>query len=199
MGRVILPHLKPNQMTYQEKPPFDLGQFLTYLIVFFVLVFIICLGTGCGIEKKIEAAKKEAVRADRAEHPCANDTIFRLVPGEQLILTDTVQTIWHDSLFNWTYDTAYITKTIHKVDTIKAFIRDDYKINSLNDSINVHKQSEANLQGQIIQEKLNTIEANKTAKNRLYILIALCSLIAISFGVGVYFKVSTIGLKNLIK
>ena len=38
-------------MTLQEqKPPFDLGQLLTILIVFLVLVMIISLGTGCGIK-----------------------------------------------------------------------------------------------------------------------------------------------------
>ena len=187
-------------MTLQEqKPPFDLGEFLTILLIFTVLILVITLGTGCNVQKRIEAAKKEAVRIDRLISPCANDTIFRLVPGESLVLIDTVKTIWHDSIYNWTYDTTVVTKTIRKVDTIKAFIRDDYKINSLKDTINVHKQTEANLQGQIIQEKLNTIEANKTAKNRLYILIALCSLIAVSFGVGVYFKMSTLGLSNLFK
>jgi hypothetical protein len=187
-------------MTHQEqKPPFDLGEFVTILLIISILVTIITLGTGCGIQKKIEAAKKEAVRADRAENPCANDTIFRLVPGEQLVLIDTVHTKSTDTLFNWTYDTAFITRTIRKVDTIKAFIRDDYKINSLKDTINVHKQAESHLQGQIYQEQLNTLAAEKTAKNRLYLLITLGSLIAISFGVGIYFKISTISLKSMFK
>ena len=177
---------------------FDLGEFIRILIVFAILVLIITLGTGCHIQQRIEAAKLEAVKMDRLAFPCANDTIFRLVPGESLVLIDTVKTIWHDSIYNWTYDTTVIVKTVKKVDTIKAFIRDDYKINSLKDSVNVHKRAEANLQGQIYQEKLNTIEAEKKAKNRLYIILAICSLIAISFGVGLYFKISSIGLKNII-
>lgn len=182
-------------------PKFDLGQLLTYLIVFSILVLIISLGTGCTSESKIQERIKEGIRIDREINKCANDTIFRLVPGEQLVLIDTVHHFTTDTLFNWTYDTAVITKTIRKVDTIKAFIRDDYKINSLNDSINVHKQIEANLQGQIIQEKLNTIEANKTAKNRLAIIIAIFSFIAILMGVGVYFKFFSASgtLKTLLK
>ena len=163
-------------------------------VLFSCIVLIII--TSCSQEKKIQERIKEAVRIDRLIAPCQNDTIFRLVPGESLVLIDTVKTIWHDSIYNWTYDTTVIVKTVKKVDTIKAFIRDDYKINSLKDSVNVHKRAEANLQGQIYQEKLNTIEAEKKAKNRLYIILAICSLIAISFGVGLYFKISSI--KNII-
>ena len=176
-------------MQFASPPPIDTTKLLALIIAVIFVAIVLSLNIGCNVQKKIEAAKKEAVRADRAEYPCANDTIFRLIPGEQLVLIDTVKTVWHDSLFNWTYDTTVVTRTIRKVDTIKAFIRDDYKINSLKDSINVHKQAESHLQGQIYQEKLNTIEALKTAKNRLYILIAICSLIAVSFGVGTYFKI----------
>lgn len=186
-------------MQFASPPPIDTTKLLALIIAVIFAAIVLSLNIGCNVQKKIEAAKKEAVRADRAEHPCANDTIFRLIPGEQLILIDTVHHFTTDTFFNWTYDTAIITKTIRKVDTIKAFIRDDYKINSLKDSINVHKLSESSLKGQLYQEQLNTIEANKTAKNRLYMLFALGSLIAISFGVGIYFKVSTLGLKNLIK
>jgi hypothetical protein len=188
-----------SEIQFASPPPIDVTKLLAIIIVVIFAAIIISVNTGCNVQKKIEEAKKEAVRADRAENPCSNDTIFRLVPGEQLILIDTVHTKSTDTLFNWTYDTEIITKTIRKVDTIKAFIRDDYKINSLKDSINVHKLAESTLQGQIYQQRINISEVEKTAKNRLYIILALCSLIAVSFGVGVYFKVSTLGLKNLIK
>lgn len=171
-------------MTYNNK--FDLGQFITYLLVFTVLVLIISLGTGCHIQKRIEEAKKEAVRLDRALNPCSNDTIFRLVPGEQLVLIDTVHHFTTDTFFNFTYDTAIITKTIRKVDTIKAFIRDEYKINSLKDSINVHKQAESDLIGQLSQSKINSLESEKTSRNRLIIIIALSLLILV--GICMYFK-----------
>jgi hypothetical protein len=180
---------------------FNLGKFLFYLFAFIIVVVIVVLGTGCNIQKKIEEAKKEAVRADRAEKPCANDTIFKLVPGDSIITLQTVHTKSTDTLFNWTYDTAYITKTVHQIDTLKVFVRDNYKINALNDSLNAHRQAEANLQGQIIQEKLNTVDANKLAKNRLAIIIAIISFIALICGVGIYFKFFTAagGLKSFLK
>lgn len=171
-------------MTTQQN--FDVTKFLAIIITILFLAVFISLNIGCNVQKKIEEAKKEAVRADRAEHPCANDTLYKLVPGETLILTDTIHRETTDTFFNWTYDTAFITKTLKRIDTIKAFIRDDYKINSLNDTINVHKQNESRLEGQLIQAKVNSLETEKASKNRLYIIIALSALILV--GLGMYFK-----------
>ena len=190
-----------SEMQLVSPPPIDVTKLLAIIIAVIFAAIVISANTGCNIQKKIEAAKKEAVRSDRAEHPCANDTIFRLVPGESLVLIDTVHHFSTDTFFNWTYDTAIITKTIRKVDTIKAFIRDDYKINSLNDSINVHKLAESSLKGQLIQEQLNTLTERKTAKNRLAIIIGICSFLLLSLGAGVYFKFfsATGTLKSLLK
>ena len=188
-------------MQFASPPPIDTTKLLAIIIGIIFLAIIVSINTGCNIQKRIEAAKVEAVRADRAEHPCANDTIYRLVPGEQLVLIDTVHHHTTDTLFNWTYDTAVVTRTIRVVDTVKAFIRDNYKIDALTDSINRHNQIEANLNGQLIQEKLNTLTEQKTAKNRLAIIIAIFSFITILLGVGVYFKFFSASgtLKTLLK
>lgn len=161
------------------------------LLIFIIIVWVVLqfLLFGCTSERKIQERIKEGIRIDREINKCANDTLYKLIPGESLVLIDTVKTIWHDSIYNWTYDTTVIVKTVKKVDTIKAFIRDDYKINSLKDSVNVHKRSEANLQGQIYQEKLNTIEAQKTAKNRLWIIIGILVFVVGGAGLSVYNKI----------
>ena len=162
-----------------------------WIVITVILLLLAISHWSCHVQQRIEEAKIEAVKLDRLEHPCTNDTLLRLIPGEILIQHDTTSTLCHDSIYNWNYDTVRITKTIHQRDTIQITVKDVYLINSLKDSVNVHRLAQSNLTGQLSQEKINTITAEKLAKNRLAIIIAILSFIALVLGVGIYFKFFT--------
>jgi hypothetical protein len=149
-------------------------------------IIIILLFASCHVQQRIEQAKIDAVKMNRLENPCINDTILRLVPGEIFTQHDTTTNIWHDSIYNWTYDTIRITKTIKKTDTVKLTVKDLYLINSLNDSINVRKRIESKYLGQL-QEKTKelSLEKKQGRKWMVYFILMIALLIAY-FGVLFY-------------
>ena len=107
-------------------------------------------------------------------HPCANDSVKIFVPGVDIVKHDTAHVTHYDSIFNWSYDTLRITKTIRHTDTIRVVVVDRRQVTLLEDSINSLNTILARSTGEYLE--LNKTLANEKKRARMY-LISLIALI----------------------
>ena len=153
-----------------------------YLLVFAVLLTIIVLGTGCHIQQRIEAA----VKIDRLEHPCINDTATIIAPGMPDIYEET--NFIHDTTYLHRPDTIRITRTIRRTDTIKRIIIDNYLINAWKDSVVTHKRTESYLQGQIIEKEAKYTQEAKKSQKWTILFFSILTLNVTIIAVRLYLK-----------
>lgn len=107
-------------------------------------------------------------------HPCANDSIQIFVPGVDIVHHDTTHITHYDSIYNWSYDTLRITKTIKHNDTIRVVVVDKRQVILLEDSINRLNVNISRSSGSY--DELNKTLANEKKRSRMY-LISLVALI----------------------
>jgi len=151
-----------NQLTI---PPVDLRKLFIILIALALLIIF-----SCNPARKIQKAEQTVEMNPQSFYkiglawqllnPCLNDTVIKTIPGEQLVLIDTVNKIWHDSIYNWTYDTTRITKTLKQTDTIKIVTKDLQILNVWKDSVQRQVILTSNLQGRYDQIQKNLTDEN---------------------------------------
>jgi hypothetical protein len=106
-------------------------------------------------------------------HPCANDSVKIFVPGVDIVKHDTAHVTHYDSIFNWSYDTLRITKTIRHTDTIRVVVVDRRQVTLLEDSINRLNAIKAYSSGQYNELGQTLANEKKRARMYLFSLIAL--------------------------
>ena len=108
-------------------------------------------------------------------HPCANDSVRIFVPGVDIILHDTTHVTHYDSIYNWSYDTLRIIKTIRHTDTIHVVVVDRRQVTLLEDSINRLNAIKAYSSG--TYDELNKTLANEKKKARMYLILLVSFII----------------------
>lgn len=119
-------------------------------------------------------------------HPCANDSVRIFVPGVDIVKHDTTHITHYDSIFNWSYDTLRITKTIKHTDTIRVVIVDKRQVTLLEDSINRLNAIKAYSSGQY--NELGQTLANEKKKARFYLISLVVLIMAFILGIAIKLK-----------
>lgn len=184
------------QTTSQQ--PIEPLKLIAILVLFAITCLCIASLIGCNPARKIERAE-QIVKLNPASfykiglawqllNPCSNDSVVITIPGQAFTQHDTTSTIWHDSIYNWTYDTVRITKTIHKTDTIQISVTDKQQVKVWEDSARKQSLITADLRGQITEKDKEVKEANKTAATRLYWIIGILVALGLGIVAKIYFK-----------
>ena len=170
----------------------DTQKLIAFLIMFFAIVALITCATGCHIQERITLASQQAVRLDRAEHPCTNDSVYITTQGATITTTDTMYSHTHttDTANYYQTDTITITKTRTRIDTMVIAITDQYLVNAWKDSVNVHKRITARLQGNNDELK-QTIKQSDSRIMKLLVWLVL-TWVLIVVGIVVLIKIKVI-------
>ena len=145
---------------------------------------LVILLFGCNEARRVQRAEQTVITQPQSFskvglmwstlHPCANDSVKIFVPGVDIVVHDTAHITHYDSIFNWSYDTLRITRTIRHTDTIRVVVVDRRQVTLLEDSINSLNTILARSTGEYLE--LNKTLANEKKRARMY-LISLIALI----------------------
>ncbi len=119
-------------------------------------------------------------------HPCANDSVKIFIPGVDIEHHDTTHITHYDSIYNWSYDTLRITKTIKHIDTIHVVVVDRRQVTLLEDSINRLNAIKAYSSG--TYDELNKTLANEKKKARMYLISLVVLIMSFILGVAIKLK-----------
>lgn len=192
-----------------QRKPFDFGQAAAYALIAILLGCLITCGQGCMNIKK--ATQKVITNKEAFDtvgklyidlHPCVKDSVVTFLPGETTILVDTVQTILPgDTINNFRVDTlvSFITRTVNRVDTFKASVKDLQTFKILVKDYEKLLAENNTQSGKIYQlEKINLEQKQTIQRQKLYIWGPWVSIL---IGMIVYIfikaKVPFLNLKKL--
>jgi hypothetical protein len=144
---------------------------------------LVILLFGCNEARRVQRAEQTVITQPQAFgkvglmwstlHPCANDSVKIFVPGVDIVKHDTAHVTHYDSIFNWSYDTLRITRTIRHTDTIRVVVVDRRQVTLLEDSINRLNAIKAYSSGQYNELGQTLANEKKRARMYLFSLIAL--------------------------
>ena len=119
-------------------------------------------------------------------HPCANDSVRVFLPGVEILKHDTTSTVWHDSIYNWSYDTIRIVHTLRRTDTIRVVVVDRREAELLQDSINRLNVIIARSSG--TYEELNKTLTSEKKRARMYLFSLIVLIVVFSAAMCVKLK-----------
>lgn len=147
---------------------------------------LVILLFSCNEARRVQRAEQTVITQPQAFgkvglmwstlHPCANDSVKIFVPGVDIEHHDTTHITHYDSIFNWSYDTLRITKTIRHTDTIRVVVVDRRQVTLLEDSINNLNTILARSTGEYLE--LNKTLANEKKRARMYLFSLIALILA---------------------
>jgi len=156
---------------------------------------LVILLFSCNAARKIERAEQMVITQPQSFskvgltwstlHPCANDSVRVFLPGVEVLNHDTTSTVWHDSIYNWTYDTIRVVHTIRRTDTIRVVVVDRREVKLLEDSVNRLNALLGYSSGKY--QELEETLANEKKRAKMY-LIWMIGLI-VAFALGIFIKI----------
>ena len=160
---------------------------------YFLVIFILL---SCNPARRVQRAEQVVITQPQSFskvgllwstlHPCANDSVRIFVPGVDIVKHDTTHITHYDSIYNWSYDTLRITKTIKHIDTIHVVVVDRRQITLLEDSINRLNAIKAYSSG--TYDELNKTLANEKKKARMYLILLVVLIMSFILGVAIKLK-----------
>ena len=149
---------------------------------YFLVIFILF---SCNEARRVQRAEQVVITQPQSFgkvgllwstlHPCANDSVRIFMPGVDIVLHDTTHVTHYDSIYNFSYDTLRITKTIKRTDTIHVVVVDRRQVTLLEDSINRLNAIKAYSSG--TYDELNKTLANEKKKARMYLILLVSFII----------------------
>ena len=157
---------------------------------------LVILLFSCNPERRVQRAEQTVITQPQSFskvglmwstlHPCANDSVRIFVPGVDIVLHDTAHITHYDSIFNWSYDTLRITRTIKRTDTIRVIVVDKRQVTLLEDSVNRLNALLAYSNGQY--QELGQTLANEKKKARMYLISLVVLIMALILGIAIKLK-----------
>ena len=149
---------------------------------YFLVIFILF---SCNEARRVQRAEQVVITQPQSFgkvgllwstlHPCANDSVRIFMPGVDIVLHDTTHVTHYDSIYNFSYDTLRITKTIKRTDTIHVVVVDRRQVTLLEDSINRLNAIKAYSSG--TYDELNKTLANEKKKAKMYLILLVSFII----------------------
>jgi hypothetical protein len=157
-----------------------------------LLALLLLSATSCNVQKRIAEASQQAVKMDRLENPCANDSVYITTQGATITNIDTMYSHTHtsDTANYYRTDTITVTKTRTRIDTMVIAITDQYLVNAWKDSVNVHKRFTARLQGNNDELK-QTIKQDGSRIMKLLVWLVLTWLLIVA-GIVILIKIKVL-------
>ena len=167
---------------------------ITHLrLIIAAIVALVIFFASCASSKKLDSSatkrvlanaelKKKVFRLIEPEFPCINDTFTKLLPGETIIKSDTLEIPVYSTdtlevsqaIIKW--KERVITRNIIRVDTLRLTVEDVRRLNIATDSMNYYK-------GLMIQSQAQAAEYRKERnKWQLRFWLLLFGIIALSVG-----------------
>lgn len=160
---------------------------------YFLVIFILL---SCNPERRVQRAEQTVITQPQSFskvglmwstlHPCANDSVKIFVPGVDIEHHDTTHVTHYDSIFNWSYDTLRITRTIKRTDTIRVVVVDKRQVILLVDSVNRLNALLAYSSGQY--NELGQTLANEKKKAKMYLILLVVLIMAFVLGLAIKLK-----------
>ena len=160
---------------------------------YFLVIFILL---SCNPERRVQRAEQTVITQPQSFskvgllwstlHPCANDSVRIFIPGVDVVIHDTTHITHYDSIFNWSYDTLRITRTIKRTDTIRVVVVDRRQVTLLKDSINRLNALLGYSSG--TYNELNKTLANEKKKARFYLISIVVLIMAFVLGLAIKLK-----------
>lgn len=160
---------------------------------YFLVIFILL---SCNPERRVQRAEQTVITQPQSFskvgllwstlHPCANDSVRIFIPGVDVVIHDTSHVTHYDSIFNWSYDTLRITRTIKRTDTIRVVVVDKRQVILLEDSINRLNALLGYSSG--TYNELNKTLANEKKKARFYLISIVVLIMAFVLGLAIKLK-----------
>lgn len=157
---------------------------------------LVILLFSCNPERRVQRAEQTVITQPQSFskvgllwstlHPCANDSVRIFIPGVDIILHDTAHITHYDSIYNWSYDTLRITKTIRHTDTIRVIVVDKRQVILLEDSVNRLNALLSYSNGQY--QEIGQTLANEKKKARFYLISLVVLIMAFILGLAIKLK-----------
>lgn len=160
---------------------------MKYILALLLIIFLL-LSMSCNVQKKVAKYNEDVKRGIASyidQHPCVNDTVIKT--KSDTITNTEFQT---DTSYITVKDTVTrninVTKTVIKTikDTVTNIITDNQLVNFWKDSANGSNRSNQLLQAKINEQTIETKDWKHSARNRLYLLIAVTT----AFGIWTFRK-----------
>lgn len=160
---------------------------MKYIVALLLLIFLL-LSIGCNVQKKVEkynAAVDKGVADYINKNPCVNDTVT-LTKSDTVTNTETKT----DTVYEHSKDTVTVrlktTNTITKRirDTVTNTVTDNQKINFLQTQLNAATNENKAITANLAKETIESADWKQSARNRLYLLIAVVT----GFGIWTFRK-----------
>lgn len=161
---------------------------------YFLVIFILL---SCNPTRRVQRAEQMVITQPQSFskvgllwstlHPCANDSVRIFIPGVDVVIHDTAHVTHYDSIYNFTYDTLRITRTIRHIDTIRVVVIDRRQVTLLEDSINRLNAIKAYSSG--TYDELNKTLANEKKKARFYLISLVVLIMSFILGVAIKLKI----------
>jgi hypothetical protein len=149
---------------------------------YFLVIFILF---SCNPARRVQRAEQVVITQPQSFgkvglmwstlHPCANDSVRIFVPGVDIEHHDTTHITHYDSIYNFSYDTLRITRTIRHTDTIRVVVVDRRQVTLLEDSINRLNAIKAYSSGQY--NELGQTLANEKKRARMYLILLIALIV----------------------